>query len=680
MSKHKRTGAVCIAVVAVTLLVTILFMAGSSLGVVTLHNEPLYVQKLFSTDRVHMLDIVADESDWDAMIANATAEEYILCNVVIDGEAVNSVGIRPKGNSSLSTIAMSDSDRYSFKIEFDHYQDGKNYYGLDKLAVNNIAQDNTYMKDYVSYQMMTDFGAEAPLTSFIFISVNGEDWGLYLAAEGIEEAFAERTYGSDYGQIYKPDSMDMNAGGGFGGGNGGENRELPEGFTIPEGFTMPENGEMPDMSQFFENGEMPEGGFAGRGQGGGMGGFGGMGGGVTSLVYTDDDPDNYSAIFDNAVFDTKASDETRLLSCLKQLNEKENLEQVVDIDEVMRYFVVHNFVLNSDSYTGSMIHNYYLHENDGKLSMIAWDYNLAFGGMGGMVGMGFGGNGTGTASSVDSTTALVNSPIDTPVSGGSESRPMIDWILSDENYLEQYHALFSAFISEYFDSGKFAEMYDSAIALIAPYVEKDPTAFCTYDEFLKGQEALREFCLLRAESVRGQLDGTIAATSEAQTLSTSGFVDASQVDFSSMGSNSNGFGRARNMAGREANAAAETNSAAGESSAVPPEGFTMPEGRELPEGFEIPEGGFPAGGERQPPNGGAVVPETTEPSPTETNEPPANAEQAPANQGNFQMPNWGGGASQTVDTQTTDTARYILLGAAVLILLGGLVFAKRFKA
>lgn len=27
-----------------------------------------------------------------------------------------------------------------------------------------------------------------------------------------------------------------------------------------------------------------------------------------------------------------------------------------------------------------MIHNYYLYEEDGQLSMIPWDYNLAFGG------------------------------------------------------------------------------------------------------------------------------------------------------------------------------------------------------------------------------------------------------------------------------------------------------------
>ena len=65
------------------------------------------------------------------------------------------------------------------------------------------------MKDYVVYQMMNDFGADAPLCSFVYITVNGEDWGLYLAVEAVEESFLERNYGSDYCELYKPDSMDM---------------------------------------------------------------------------------------------------------------------------------------------------------------------------------------------------------------------------------------------------------------------------------------------------------------------------------------------------------------------------------------------------------------------------------------------------------------------------------------
>jgi len=105
------------------------------------------------------------------------------------------------------------------------------------------------------------------------------------------------------------------------------------------------------------------------------------------------------------------------------------------------------------------------------------------------------------------------------LAGSTEDKPMIAWIFDNQEYLGMYHEVYSQYM-EYFNSGKFTEMYDNAIALISPYVEKDPSAFCTYEEFQKGSAALREFCLCRAESINGQLNGTIAITSEEQTATT----------------------------------------------------------------------------------------------------------------------------------------------------------------
>lgn len=139
-------------------------------------------------------------------------EEYSACSVVIDGESYKNVGIRGKGNISLSSVAAMGSSRYSFKTEFDKYDGTKSYHGLDKLSLNNLIQDNTMMKDYLTYRMMGEFGVAAPLCSFVYITVNGEDWGLYLAVEGVEEAFLRRNYGSDYGELYKPDSMSFGGG------------------------------------------------------------------------------------------------------------------------------------------------------------------------------------------------------------------------------------------------------------------------------------------------------------------------------------------------------------------------------------------------------------------------------------------------------------------------------------
>ena len=253
--------------------------------------------------------------------------------------------------------------------------------------------------------------------------------------------------------------------------------------------------------------------------------------GDLSLIYSDDEYSSYSNIFGNAKTDITDEDKDRLIASLKSLNENSDIEDVVNMDEVIRYFVVHNFVCNFDSYTGSMIHNYYLYEEDGQLSMIPWDYNLAFG------GFSAGGGGS------DSATQMVNYPIDTPVSGGTiDSRPMLAWIFADESYTELYHTYFDTFISEYFESGYFENLFTETENLIASYVEQDPTKFCTYEEFETGVDTLKSFCLLRAESIRGQLDGMIPSTSDGQQEDDSALVDASSISLTDMGSMGHGGG------------------------------------------------------------------------------------------------------------------------------------------
>ena len=543
MSKHKWTDRICCIAIVLSMVLALFMMKAESLGVTNARLTTDYERTLFDTSKVHTIDIVMD--DWDEFISECTSEEYSACSVIIDNEAYKNVAIRAKGNTSLTQVASYGNGRYSFKIEFDHYDSTKNYYGLDKLCLNNIIQDNTYMKDYLCYQMMSYYGVDSPLCSFVYITVNGEDWGLYLAVEGIEDAFLERNYGADYGNLYKPDSqsngggagkdegdrdpanMDKNMDGNMNGNmdgnadsaaedNSSENTEKPAG-------NKPGNGDMqpPEGMEQPGNGEMKEPG--GNGDKGGMS----MGSDDVSLIYSDDEYSSYSNIFDNAKTDISDDDKDRLIASLKALNEGENIEDVVNVDEVIRYFVVHNFTCNFDSYTGSMIHNYYLYEKDGQLSMIPWDYNLAFGGF----------------QNAEDATALVNYPIDDPVSGGTiDSRPMLAWIFANEEYTEMYHQYFAEFISDFFDSGYFEEMIDEVHDLIAPYVEKDPTKFCTYEEFETGISTLKEFCLLRAKSISGQLNGSIPSTSEEQNQNSDSLISAENITISDMGSMNNNQG------------------------------------------------------------------------------------------------------------------------------------------
>ncbi len=535
MAAHKAIGKICCVVLVLTLLLTVLFLGAVHRGAVQAETTLGYADRLFDASVVHTIDLVMD--DWDGFLSTCTSEEYTACAAVIDGEAYKNIAIRAKGNTSLTQVAQYGNQRYSFKIEFDHYDSAKSYYGLDKLSLNNIIQDNTYMKDFLCYQLMGKFGVDAPLCSFVSITVNGEDWGLYLAVEGVEEAFLQRNYGADYGALYKPDSQSM----GGGRGNGGQfdmdawddAKTAETGQDAADGIDTEQTGEAPAQTVENSTVQAPEQGQRPVQQPDGMsqerGGEPGMGSAAkdVSLIYTDDDEASYSNIFDNAKTDVTEQDKTRLIAALKALSEQTELEQTVDVDEVIRYFVVHNFVCNFDSYTGSMIHNYYLYEKDGRLSMIPWDYNLAFGGFGG----------------AQDATSLVNYPIDTPVSGGTvDSRPMLAWIFAEESYTTQYHKLFAEFLTQFFDSGELEALIDDTVSLIAPYVEKDPTKFCTYEEFESGVQTLKTFCLLRAESVRGQLDGSIASTSEGQAQSSDGFVDASSIQISDMGSMGGGNG------------------------------------------------------------------------------------------------------------------------------------------
>ena len=265
-----------------------------------------------------------------------------------------------------------------------------------------------------------------------------------------------------------------------------------------------------------------------------------MGSSDAKLQYVDDDTDSYSTIFDSAKTTATKSDKKRLINSLKNLSEgleegdADKIAEAVNVDEVMRYMVVHNFVVNGDSYTGSMIHNYYLYEEDGLLSMIPWDYNLAYG----------------TFQSDDSDGA-VNDPIDTPLSitEGSTDRPMFSWITSNDEYLEMYHEYFQEFLDEFYTSGYLADLVSNTYEMIAEYVDRDPTKFCTTEEFETAVDTIAQFLELRCQSIQGQLDGTIGSTDAEQEADPDSLVDASSITLSDMGSMGGGGGGHDNNGG-----------------------------------------------------------------------------------------------------------------------------------
>ena len=176
-----------------------------------------YAESLFDTSFVHEINVEIGEDDWEDLLANPLKKTKYAADVTIDGNRVENVSFATKGNTSLSQVASSDSDRYSFKINFGKFEKGQTYQGLDKLNLNNIMSDATYMKDYLSYMIMREAGVSASLTSYVSLSVNGRQHGLYIAVEDVSDSFLERNYQNADGALYKPETERLdNADGGPG--------------------------------------------------------------------------------------------------------------------------------------------------------------------------------------------------------------------------------------------------------------------------------------------------------------------------------------------------------------------------------------------------------------------------------------------------------------------------------
>jgi hypothetical protein len=169
--------------------------------------------------------------------------------------------------------------------------------------------------------------------------------------------------------------------------------------------------------------------------------------------------------------------------------------------------------------------------------MIPWDYNLAYG----------------TFSGSDAS-GTVNKSIDSPVSGSVDDRPMLGWIFSDESYTEQYHKLFAEFLEQWIASGKLEQLISDTAEMIRPYVEKDPTKFCSLEDFDKAVSALSGFVALRGEAVSRQLEGDDTP------------VDTGSLDLTAMGTMGGGMGG--NMpwdtGGTDGNMPGNTDSTSGE--------------------------------------------------------------------------------------------------------------------
>ncbi|MGY5265624.1 CotH kinase family protein [Paraclostridium bifermentans] len=504
--KQSKYISVISIILSVVFIVVSIYIPKNKTDIETISNT----EDVLDKNSITSIDIKIKESDWKWLLENATKEEYKSADVTINGETFNNVGIRPKGNSSLTSVANdSTTDRYSIKIDFGQYVDGQTYHGIRKLALNNNISDATYMKEAISYDIYNFLGIATPEYSYTDIKINGSDWGLYLGVEVVDERFIEKNYGEISGNLYKPETMNM----GGNKGNNGEIQRLDMDGNKPQMGDNPPNmdGNIPKMDEVPPdmNGDAPN---IAQNQNvsredednGGAPKMGNKDSQGADLKYIDDDIDSYSILRDSAVFkNTTDKDFKNIIDLMESLKTGENIENYLNVDEVLKYFAVNTFLVNLDSYSGGMYHNYYLYEKDGVSEILPWDLNMSFGGF-----------------AVKEGEKAINFPIDSPVTGNLEDAPLIGKLLENDDYKEIYHKYLKQISDNYFSSGTFNNRVTQINKLISNYVKKDATAFYNYEEYKTGVTELLTFGKDRVKSVQAQLNGEQSSTEYGNVVTT----------------------------------------------------------------------------------------------------------------------------------------------------------------
>lgn len=139
---------------------------------------------------------------------------YVPAELTFEGETFRKVGFRFKGNSSLSSTWRNGTDKFPFRLNMDALEDAypdirdQTFFGFPNLSFSNGALDSSYLKAKVVTDMVAEAGLPAARSAFVRVFLDrgqGLSYlGLYTMFEVPDEPMLQRLFGSDDGNVYKP--------------------------------------------------------------------------------------------------------------------------------------------------------------------------------------------------------------------------------------------------------------------------------------------------------------------------------------------------------------------------------------------------------------------------------------------------------------------------------------------
>jgi hypothetical protein len=138
-------------------------------------------------------------------ILNTNPKVYVQGDLEVhfnsDVTLLKTIGVRLKGNyGSFRTL----DQKAAFLLNFDHFTEGQELFGLEKLALNNMVQDPSMIHERLSYRLFREGGVPAPRSAYATVYVNNELYGLYSTVETVDNGdYLKKWFGDNDGSLYE---------------------------------------------------------------------------------------------------------------------------------------------------------------------------------------------------------------------------------------------------------------------------------------------------------------------------------------------------------------------------------------------------------------------------------------------------------------------------------------------
>src|SRR6266540_742589 len=176
---------------------TLLIILGSCLAGGTHAAEAQTAADLFDGGTLQELRLFINGSDLGELRRRYNENVYYPADLQWRDQRVRNVGVRSRGMGSRSAT------KPGLRIDFNRYTTGQKFLGLQSIALDNLLQDPSMVRERAAMALFDRMGEPASRESYCRLYINNVFQGVYAVIEAIDGDFLTRTLGEKSGYLFE---------------------------------------------------------------------------------------------------------------------------------------------------------------------------------------------------------------------------------------------------------------------------------------------------------------------------------------------------------------------------------------------------------------------------------------------------------------------------------------------